>query len=227
VEAARTRHEFRTADARNLGWIADGSVHLVVTSPPYPMIEMWDECFGALDPSIAAALAEGRGDDAFEAMHRALDRVWRELHRVLANGGIACINIGDATRTLDGNFRLYANHARVLQSCVALGFRSLPAILWRKPTNAPNKFMGSGMLPAGAHVTLEHEYVLVLRKGDRREFPTAAEKRRRRESAFFWEERNAWFSDVWFDIKGTPQHLCDKAGRARSAATSAGPWDGR
>jgi len=218
VDAPRTRHEFRTADARDLGGLADGSVHLVVTSPPYPMIEMWDECFGALDPSIGSALAEGRGDDAFEAMHRMLDRVWRELHRVLADGGIACINVGDATRTLDGSFRLYPNHARVLQACAALGWRSLPAILWRKPTNAPNKFMGSGMLPPGAHVTLEHEYVLVLRKGDKREFPTEAGKRRRRESAFFWEERNAWFSDVWFGLVGTGQELAGVDRRARSGA---------
>ena len=34
----------------------------------------------------------------------------------------------------------------------------------------------------------------------------------------FWEERNAWFSDVWFDIKGTPQALGDKTARKRSGA---------
>jgi hypothetical protein len=30
--------------------------------------------------------------------------------------------------------------------------------------------MGSGMLPAGAYVTLEHEYVLIFRKGSKKEF---------------------------------------------------------
>jgi DNA modification methylase len=74
------------------------------------------------------------------------------------------------------------------------------------------------MLPAGAYVTLEHEYILILRKGPKRGFKKENDKRLRRESAIFWEERNSWFSDVWFDIKGTPQALNDKDARLRSAA---------
>ena len=74
-------------------------------------------------------------------------------------------------------FVLYPNHARILNSLLDIGFSVLPDILWRKQTNAPNKFMGSGMLPAGAYVTLEHEYVLIVRKGSKREFKTEDEKR--------------------------------------------------
>jgi hypothetical protein len=62
------------------------------------------------------------------------------------------------------------------------------------------------MLPPGAYVTLEHEYILIVRKGSKRNF-NPIEKVNRRESAYFWEERNAWFSDVWFDLLGTPQNL--------------------
>ena len=191
---------------------------LVVTSPPYPMIEMWDEAFGYQRPGVAEALAAGDGPRAFELMHELLDAAWAEVHRVLRPGGIACVNIGDATRTLDGEFRLWSNHSRVLSSLLRTGFVLLPDILWRKPTNAPNKFLGSGMLPAGAYVTYEHEYVLIARKGPRRPFGTAEEKSRRRESAFFWEERNLWFSDVWLDIPGAGQELVDEASRKRSAA---------
>ncbi|NKB67876.1 MAG: site-specific DNA-methyltransferase [Candidatus Latescibacteria bacterium] len=198
--------------------LADESVDLIVTSPPYPMVEMWDEIFAAQDRRIPACLEKGDGRQAFQYMHGLLDEAWAQAHRVLKTGGIACINIGDATRTLDGDFQLYANHARILAACADLGFAALPDILWRKPTNAPNKFMGSGMLPVGAYVTYEHEYILVLRKGSRRRFETAREKERRRQSAFFWEERNRWFSDLWFDIKGTGQDLPDPAGRQRSAA---------
>ena len=75
-------------------------------------------------------------------MHAELDRAWAEVHRVLAPGGIACINIGDATRTIGERFTLWPNHARILEACGLFGFDNLPAILWRKPTNAPNKFMG-------------------------------------------------------------------------------------
>jgi DNA modification methylase len=198
--------------------VADASVDLVVTSPPYPMIEMWDDGFSRQNPAVADAFQCKDGRRAFELMHMELDRVWREVYRVVKDGGFACINIGDATRTVDGQFMLYPNHARILQSCMALGFNPLPEILWRKQTNAPNKFMGSGMLPAGAYLTLEHEFILILRKGDKRVFRSKEEKHERLKSALFWEERNLWFSDVWEGLKGTRQNGVDKRIRERSGA---------
>ena len=213
-----TSHRVYFGDSRHLRAIDSGGVDLVVTSPPYPMIEMWDQAFAAQNPSIGQALEKDEGWTAFGLIHEVLDGVWKELQRVLVDGGIACINIGDATRTIGGSFALYPNHARILTAFLDLGFTPLPAILWRKQTNAPNKFMGSGMLPPGAYVTLEHEYVLVLRKGDKRPFKSEAAKTIRRKSSFFWEERNNWFSDVWFDLKGTTQRLLDKETRKRSGA---------
>jgi len=194
------------------------SVDLIVTSPPYPMIKMWDEMFCDQNPSIEDALKRSYGMKAFELMHKELDRVWKEIFRVLKNGGFACINIGDAVRTIGGNFCLYPNHSRILFSLQGLSFSALPDILWRKQTNAPNKFMGSGMLPAGAYVTLEHEYILIVRKGPKRDFKKEQEKQNRYESALFWEERNMWFSDIWFDIKGASQVLGTKESRLKSAA---------
>jgi hypothetical protein len=77
--------------------------------------------------------------------------------------------------------------------------------------------MGSGMLPAGAYVTLEHEYVLIFRKGGKRDFKTPEQKKVRTESAYFWEERNAWFSDTW-NLTGLRQVLDKGSCRDRSAA---------
>ena len=212
-----SEHRIRFSDAKKMSGIASQSVHLVVTSPPYPMIAMWDELF-CRQAAIKKALNRQSGLNAFELMHRQLDRVWDELHRVLVPGGIACINIGDATRTLKDEFALYPNHSRILSHMIGLGFTNLPNILWRKQTNAPNKFMGSGMMPPGAYVTLEHEYILIFRKGGKRLFNTQEEKTNRRQSAFFWEERNQWFSDVWMDLKGTRQKTGDKQLRKRSGA---------
>lgn len=203
----KTSHNVFFQSAERMDELPNDSIDLVVTSPPYPMIKMWDEVLARQDTQIATALKQPNGMRAFELMHQVLDGVWQEVWRVLKPGGIACINIGDATRTLDGHFALYTNHARILTTLQQLGFSSLPAILWRKQTNAPNKFMGSGMMPPGAYVTLEHEYILVVRKGGKREFLKSAAKRLRRESAYFWEERNRWFSDVWMDLKGTTQGL--------------------
>ena len=196
---------------------ADESVDLVVTSPPYPMFEMWDEVFCGMNPSIEQALSNTDGRLAFTLMHDELKSVWSEVVRVLKNGGWACINIGDATRKVGDYFQLYSNHSRITMDFFQLGLDVLPVILWRKQTNAPNKFMGSGMYPGGAYVTLEHEYILIFRKGHRREFMNGPEKQNRHASSYFWEERNQWFSDTW-DFKGVRQGMARKASRERSAA---------
>ncbi|MCK5541152.1 MAG: site-specific DNA-methyltransferase [Desulfobacterales bacterium] len=213
-----TTHKNFYQNSQDMSDIPSNSIDLMVTSPPYPMIEMWDDIFSNQNAKILDALKKRDGNKAFELMHQILDPVWDETFRVLKNGGFACINIGDATRTINGNFSLYPNHARILQYLRKIGFTSLPDILWRKQTNAPNKFMGSGMLPAGAYVTLEHEYILIVRKGSKREFIKDTEKIKRRESSFFWEERNIFFSDIWLDIKGTTQGLVKSSSRKRSGA---------
>ncbi len=212
-----TEHRIIFQAGGNMRALGAESVDLVVTSPPYPMIEMWDKQFISLDERIGPFLYQDRCFEAFEAMHVILDEVWREMYRVMKEGAIACINIGDAVRSFASGFQLFGNHARILKICTALGFDLLPLILWRKQTNAPTKFMGSGMLPAGAYVTLEHEYILVMRKGGKRAFKTKEDKLKRRQSAYFWEERNVWFSDLW-DFKGIRQETSNQELRKRSAA---------
>ncbi|MCK4730743.1 MAG: site-specific DNA-methyltransferase [Candidatus Aenigmarchaeota archaeon] len=214
----KTRHKIIIGDSRNMSDIQDKSVNLMITSPPYPMIKMWDEMFSEQSPELKKVLADENGEHAFELMHKELDKVWKEVYRVLKTGGIACINIGDATRSMNGKFQIYANHARILNYCLSLGFHALPEILWIKETNKPDKFMGSGMLPVGAYVTLEHEHILILRKENKREFSTTEEKFNRQRSAFFWEERNVWFSDRWSDINGVFQATGNKKVRERSGA---------
>lgn len=211
-----TNHNIYIGASQHMSKTTDCSVDLIVTSPPYPMIEMWDASLAMQNEDIATLIGQSP-DEAFELMHHELDAVWTECLRVLKPGGFLCINIGDATRTINGLFKLYNNHARIIQKCSALGFTELPSIIWRKPTNSPNKFMGSGMLPCGAYVTLEHEWILIFRKGDKRVFKTQEEKIDRMKSSYFWEERNIWFSDMW-DVKGIKQTLLQPSSRERSAA---------
>ena len=213
----KSQHTIYFSKAQEMSQIKDNSVDLVITSPPYPMIEMWDEIMSSQNPSIKKAINESQPELAFELMHKELDTVWKECYRVVKDGGFICINIGDATRTIDGEFKLYNNHSRIIQYCTSLGLTNLPNIIWRKQTNAPNKFMGSGMLPCGAYITLEHEYILIFRKGSKRNYKNAEQKADRRESSYFWEERNVWFSDLW-DLKGTKQKIANTSTRDRSAA---------
>lgn len=211
-----THHYIHTGNSMDMDHIQSNSVQLVVTSPPYPMVQMWDDIFASQNPLIADFLSDGESAIIFQMMHQMLDDVWRECFRVLQPGGFLCINIGDATRTVNGKFSLFTNHTRITAACIKMGFTCLPEILWRKQTNAPNKFMGSGMLPCGAYITLEHEHILIFRKGDKREYKTDDEKLIRAKSAYFWEKRNIWFSDLW-DVKGTKQDISTDT-RDRNAA---------
>ena len=216
----QTSHEIYARNSCVMNEIPDDSVNLIVTSPPYPMIEMWDSTFFQLNPAIEEKFAAREYFSAFRLMHDELNKTWKESVKKLKQGGIFCINIGDATRTFDGNFQLWQNHSMIIKYLTeTLGLSALPTIIWRKSTNKPDKFMGSGMLAPNAYVTLEHEYILVFRKGAKRVI-SKDENKLRYESAFFWEERNTWFSDIWFDLNGTKQKLNihGKEVRERSAA---------
>jgi len=211
-----TKHNLQVGNSADLSFIKDNSVNLVVTSPPYPMIDMWDDIFSLMNPNIKNELESGNGNRAFELMHLELDKIWEELFRVISPGGIVAINIGDATRTIDKNFQIYMNGSRIITKMIDLGFYALPRIIWQKTTNSPNKFMGSGMLPGGAYVTLEHEHILIFRKGRKKEYNNK-ERINRQNSAYFWEERNVWFSDIW-NIKGERQKSLLGENRERTAA---------
>jgi DNA modification methylase len=140
-------------------------------------------------------------------MHQSLARVWKEAYRVLVDGGIACINVGDATRTVNGKFRLFANHSKIIEHCEKIGFTTLPYILWKKPTTKPKykgkgAFLGSGFLPPNAYVTLDCEFILIFRKGKLRAFPPHYPDRYG--SAFTKKERDEWFTQIW-SVAGTRQ----------------------
>jgi site-specific DNA-methyltransferase (cytosine-N4-specific) len=144
------------------------------------MIDKWDELFGSLDYPRQLAY---------------LERVWDECYRVLVDGGIACINIGDATRTIGGNFECYPNYAQMVVCCKRMGFTPLIPIFWKKISNRPNAFLGSGMLPPNGYVAQDCEYIAIFRKGNLRKFPP--KDKNRYASEFTKEERDLWFQQVW------------------------------
>lgn len=71
-----TKHTLRLGDARDLSWIADASVHLVVTSPPYWTLKKYEE-----NKQQLGKIAD------YNAFLDELDKVWRECARVLRRAG--------------------------------------------------------------------------------------------------------------------------------------------
>ena len=142
------------------------------------------------------------------AMHENLAKVWAETYRVLVDGGIACINIGDATRTINGKFQLYPNHSRITEVCEKIGFTTLPYILWKKPTNQTN-VQGQRRLfrlrfPSTKR--LRHAWIAslfcCLGRGNfansHQKMPCVTRVHSRK------KQRDEWFSQIW-TFKGTRQ----------------------
>jgi len=177
--------KFYNQDSGNMSQIENNSIHLIVTSPPYPMIKKWDKLFEVVN---------------FDYQHIQLNHTWQECYRVLVPGGIACINIGDATRSFKGyGFFCFPNYARVTMDMWNLRFTSLIPIIWKKISNRPNAFLGSGFIPTNGYVSQDHEYIGIYRKGNLRKFPP--KDKNRYDSAFTKEERDLWFQQTW-NIQG-------------------------
>src|SRR5580692_12901523 len=128
VEFNKTIQTLRCGDARELDWIPDESVHLVVTSPPYWTLKEYPKHKGQL----------GFISD-YEEFHDELDRVWRHCLRVLVPGGRLVCVVGDvclSRRENGGRHTVVPLHASIQEHCRRLGFDNLAPIIWHKIANA-------------------------------------------------------------------------------------------
>jgi len=201
-------------DSKYMRELPDESIHLVVTSPPYPMIGMWDGLFSRLDQDIESNLNSGEivgAMKAYKLMHKRLMPTFRECARSLVDGGMCCVNIGDAARTFKGRFQVFPNHADIIETLKSCGLDIMPYILWKKPMNRPNAFLGSGFLPTNGYVTLDCEFILIARKGGPRKFRPKDPDRYG--SAFTKKERDSWFSQIWSDVRGVSQKIAEREDR--------------
>jgi len=123
--------------------LPDSSVHLAVTSPPYNVGKQYDN-----DLSLEDYLA-------------VLERVWREVQRVLVPGGRLCINVANL-----GRKPYIPLHAEIARQVIALGFLMRGEIIWNKAASAsPSTAWGSWMSAGNPTLRDVHEYVLVFSKG--------------------------------------------------------------
>ena len=99
--------------AENMRELPDGSVHLMVSSPPYNVGKEYDD-----DLSLEDYLAF-------------LGRVWQETWRVLVPGGRMCINVANL-----GRKPYIPLHAFIAQQAIQLGFLMRGEIIWNKAASA-------------------------------------------------------------------------------------------
>lgn len=192
----QTSHSLHLGDARELDWIPDNSVHLVVTSPPYWTLKEYND-----NPGQLGHVAD------YENFMDQLDHVWRHCHRVLVPGGrIACV-VGDvciSRRRNKGRHMVVPLHADISVRCRRIGLDYLTPILWHKIANAKlevengSSFLGKPFEP-NAIVKNDVEYILMLRKPGGYRKPT---ERQRILSKLSKEEHAKWFRAFWTDVPG-------------------------
>lgn len=133
------------ADSRRMEEVDSGSVHLVVTSPPYNVGTPYDEHLDSLPSGKYLEL---------------LNAVWKECVRVLCDGGRLCVNVANVARK-----PYLPLHSVITRQLADLGLLMRGEIIWNKGMSARSSMRwGSWKLPTDPVLREVHEYILVFSK---------------------------------------------------------------
>lgn len=168
--------------------IADKSVQLVVTSPPY-----WQLKDYGTEEQIGF-------NDNYESYINNLNLVWKECYRVLSDGCRLCINIGDqfARAVYYGRYKVIPIRTEIIKFCESIGFDYMGAIIWQKQTTTNTtggaSLMGSFPTPRNGIISIDYEFILVFKKlGD----SPKVSKEIKEQSKLTTEEWKEYFSGHW------------------------------
>jgi len=186
----KTVHRLVNGDARDLSFIPEESVHLVVTSPPYWNLKRYNENRDQL----------GHIHD-YEIFLSELEKVWRHAFRVLVPGGRLVCVVGDVcvARRRFGRHLVFPLHADISVICRKLGFDNLNPIIWHKIANASyevangSKFLGKPYEP-NAIIKNDMEFILMQRKPGGYRKPS---EEQRRQSMIDKKDFDKWFQQIW------------------------------
>jgi len=195
-----TLHRLINGDSRDLSFLGDASVHLIVTSPPYWNLKRYNE-----NPDQLGHIQD------YETFLLELEKVWRHVYRVLVPGGRLVCVVGDVcvARRDFGRHLVFPLHADICVICRRIGFDNLNPIIWHKIANASyevengSKFLGKPYEP-NAIIKNDMEFILMQRKPGGYRKPTEAQ---REASRIGKDDFDRWFQQIW-NITGasTKQH---------------------
>ena len=193
------KHRVIFGDARCMDEVADRSVHLIVTSPPYWQLKDYGH-----DGQLGFS-------DSYETYVNHLNVVWNNCHRVLQPGCRLCVNIGDqfARSAFYGRYKVIPIRTEIIRFCETVGFDYMGAIIWQKVTTTNTtgggSVMGSYPYPRNGVVKLDYEFILLFRKTGKGPVVSARRKQRSKLTNTEW---NTFFNGHWnFPGERQQQHL--------------------
>ena len=161
VHKIPTRHVLNLGDAREMSKLAPGSVHLIVTSPPYWTLKEYRASEGQM----------GHIEDYGEFLDE-LDKVWTHCFRALVPGGRLICVVGDvclSRKKNKGRHTVVPLHASIQEHCRKIGYDNLAPIIWHKISNAAyevengSSFLGKPYEPNSV-IKNDIEFILMERK---------------------------------------------------------------
>ena len=196
VRRIPTTHGIGVGDARTMNKLGAGSVHLVLTSPPYWTLKEYRDSEGQMGHI-----------ENYEKFLAELDKVWAHCFRALVPGGRLICVVGDvclSRKNNNGRHTVVPLHASIQEHCRKLGFDNLAPIIWHKISNAAYEVEGgSGFLgkPYEPNSVIKNdiEFILMERKpGGYRapDLPT------RILSVISGENYQQWFQQIWNGVTG-------------------------
>jgi len=177
-----THHKLIIGNCMSMEEIPDESVHLMLTFPPY---------FNA--PFDYKGLFK-----SYEQYLDMLDKVAKEVFRVLKEGRIAVLNIDDML--VDGEkFPIVADATKIFQDA---GFRYRDRIIWKKPDGYLRISRRSGVLLQNPYPMYFYpdnllESILIFQKGkfDYRSIPKEVKEASKIDLKEF--TNNKWYMTLW------------------------------
>lgn len=185
----KTIHKIIHGDSRQMNLLADKSVHLVITSPPY-----WQLKDYGTENQIGF-------HESYESYINNLNLVWEESYRVLHPGCRLCINIGDqfARSVYYGRYKVIPIRTEIIKFCETIGFDYMGAVIWQKVTTCNTTggatIMGSFPYPRNGILKLDYEFILLFKKQGVAPAPTKEQKEL---SIITKDEWNTYFSGHWY-----------------------------
>ncbi len=192
-----TSHALHQRDARDLSFIPDQSVHLIVTSPPYWTLKQYRDGDGQM----------GHIYD-YDQFIQELNRVWAHCLRVLVPGGRLICVVGDvclSRRRNNGEHTVVPLHASIQVECRQIGFSNLAPIIWYKIANAKFEAEGNGggflgkPYEPNSVIKNDIEFILMERKPGGYRSPSLET---RVLSVISAEDHKAWFQQIWSGVTG-------------------------
>jgi excisionase family DNA binding protein len=141
-------------NSQSMDDIADDSVHLMLTSPPYFNAKMYSK------KPINGDLGNIHELDSWFSE---ISKVWGEIFRVLQPGRKAFINIMNLPIRLETGFKSLNLVGKTIDVCEELGFIFKRDIVWHK-TNSVRAHFGTYPYPGSILLNHAHEFILEFEK---------------------------------------------------------------